>query len=80
METIRNVIRVHKNYWDCFKYSILADENSPSIQYNFFNEKPEVYLTRNMYSKIDTKHFDVVLNKMVVGMNCKTYLNLLIFL
>jgi hypothetical protein len=80
METIRNVINVHKYYWDCFKYNILADANSPSIQYNFFSEKPQVYLTRNMYSKIDTKHFDVLLNNMIIGMNCKTCFNLLIFL
>lgn len=81
METIRNVIHVHKSYWDCYKYNILAGENSPSIQYNFIIEKPEVYQTRNMYPKIDTTSLDVVLNNMILGktLKCKRYLHCLTF-
>lgn len=67
MESIRNVVYVHSNYWDCFKYSILKNENSPVINYMFVGEKPEVYQTRNMYLKIDTTNFDKILNTLITG-------------
>jgi len=68
METICNVIHAHKNYWDCFKYSILLNEKSPEIHYKFFElEKPEIYQTRNMYPKIDTTSFDIILHDIITG-------------
>ncbi|XP_008185547.1 histone deacetylase 6 isoform X1 [Acyrthosiphon pisum] len=65
METIGNVIYAHRHYWDCFKYNIFYKENLPKIQYNFFDEKPEIYQTRNMYPKIDTTDFDIILNNII---------------
>lgn len=67
METIRNVIYAHTNYWNCFKYNLLYNGNSSEIHYNFFDVKPEMYQTRNMYEKIDTTSFDVILNKIITG-------------
>lgn len=69
METIYNVIHVHKSYWDCFKYNMLCKENLeiPEIYYNFYDKKPEKYLTRNMYPKIDTLSFDKILNNLIKG-------------
>ncbi|XP_025203106.1 histone deacetylase 6-like [Melanaphis sacchari] len=65
METIGNVIYAHRHYWNCFKYNILYKEKIPEIYYNFFDEKPEIYPTRNMYSKIDTSSFDIILNNII---------------
>ncbi|XP_026812396.1 histone deacetylase 6-like [Rhopalosiphum maidis] len=65
METISNVIYAHRHYWDCFKYNIFYNENLPEIHYNFFDEKPEIYQTRNMYPKIDTSSFDIILNNII---------------
>ncbi|KAL4113721.1 hypothetical protein QTP88_017298 [Uroleucon formosanum] len=67
METIGNVIYAHSQYWDCFKYNIFYKENLPKIHYNFFDEKPEMYQTRNMYPKIDTttSSFDIMLNNII---------------
>jgi len=71
METIRNVIRVHKNYWDCFERSILYDGNSPEIRYEFVAvENPGAYQTRNMYPKQDTARFDTILNDLITGKLC----------
>lgn len=77
METIGNVIYAHSQYWDCFKYNIFYKENLPKIHYNFFDEKPEMYQTRNMYPKIDTttSSFDIMLNNIITG----TYLYYTIF-
>ncbi|VVC32623.1 Histone deacetylase superfamily,Histone deacetylase domain [Cinara cedri] len=70
METIRSVIHVHAMYWDCFKYSILYSEILPEIRYDFVVEKSTekskiIYQTRNMYSKIDTKRLDTILNNII---------------
>ncbi|KAE9544638.1 hypothetical protein AGLY_000180 [Aphis glycines] len=65
METIGNVIYAHRHFWDCFKYNICYKENLPEICYNFFDEKPEIYQTRNMYPKIDTSSFDIILNNII---------------
>lgn len=68
METICNVIHAHKNHWDCLKYSILCNENSPEIHYKFFkSKKQEIHQTRNMYPKIDTTGFDTILNNLILG-------------
>lgn len=71
METICNVIHAHKNYWQCFQYSVLYDEKySPEIRYecNELQEKPETYQTRNMYPKIDTTaSFDILLNDIITS-------------
>lgn len=72
METIRNVIHLHAMYWDCFKYSILYNESSPEIRFDFVGEKHTkkdeiIYQTRNMYSKIDTTSFDMILNNIITG-------------
>lgn len=70
METIGNVIYALRHYWDCFKYNICYKENLPEICYNFFDEKPEIYQTRNMYPKIDTSSFDIILNNIITGIQC----------
>jgi len=67
METIDNVIYAHKTHWDCFKYNIFYKENLPEVHYNFFDGKPEIYQTRNMYPKIDTSSFDIILNNIITG-------------
>lgn len=67
METIGNVIYAHRHYWDCFMYSTFYKENVPEIHYNFFDEKPEIYQTRNIYPKIDTASFDIILNNIITG-------------
>lgn len=70
MESIRNVIHAHENYWDCFKYSVLNHGNSQEIRYDFFEEKPTIYQTRNMYTKTDTTSVDVILNNIINGKLC----------
>lgn len=68
METICNVTHAHKNYWDCFKYSILNNIISSEINYEFIGpKKQEIYQTRNMYPKIDTTSFDIILNNIILG-------------
>jgi len=67
METIRNVIHAHRNYWECFKYNILLNDNSPEIHYNFSSKKIETYQTRNNYPEIDTTYFDKILNNIIKG-------------
>lgn len=73
METIRNVIYTHKNYWECFKYNTLCAEKASEINYDFTDEKPDVYQTRNMYPKLDTTSFDLMLNKITTGNNYACY-------
>lgn len=75
MDTIGNVIYTHRHYWDCFKYNIFNCDNLPEIHYSFFDEKPEIYQTRNMYPKIDTTSFDTILNNIITGIH---YNNLMI--
>jgi len=72
METIVNVIYAHRHYWDCFMYNIFYKEHIPKIHYNFCNEKPEIYQTRNIYPKIDTTSFDIILNNIIIFryLNC----------
>jgi len=67
METIGNVIYAHRHYWDCFMYNIFYKEHAPEIHYNFFDEKPDIYQTRNIYPKIDTTSFDLILNNIITG-------------
>lgn len=67
MKSIRNVIYAHRNYWKCFKHNILENDNSPESRYNFFDEKPKIYQTRNMYPKTDTMNFDLILNQIING-------------
>lgn len=67
MDTIHNVIHTHSDHWECFKYSVLNSENSTEIRYDFTDEKPKVYQTRNMYPKVDTTHFDKLLNDIIAG-------------
>lgn len=67
MESIRNVIHAHENYWNCFKYNILNNENSPEIHYNFVGEKPKIYQTRNLYPKLDTTNVDKILNTIITS-------------
>ncbi|XP_022181289.1 histone deacetylase 6-like isoform X3 [Myzus persicae] len=69
MESIGNVIYAHRHYWDCFKYNVFYKENLPEIHYNFFDEKPGIYQTRNMYPKIDTANFDIILNNIITETN-----------
>lgn len=67
MNTIHNVIRAHSDHWECFKYSVLNNDNSLEIRYDFTDEKPKVYQTRNMYPKVDTTRFDKLLNDIIAG-------------
>lgn len=67
MKTIYNVIHALENYWNCFKYNILSKDNLSEIHYNFSEEKPEKYVTRNMYPKIDTTNVDIILNNLIKG-------------
>lgn len=68
MDTIRNVVCAHSKYWECFKHSILdINDDSLKTHYNFFDKKPEIYQTRNMYPIIDTTHVDTVLSKLIMG-------------
>lgn len=73
MESIRNVINVHENYWDCFKYSILNPGNSQEIHYDFFEEKPTIYQTRNMYPEVDTTSLDIILDNIIKGKQCSEF-------
>lgn len=67
MDTIHNVIRAHSDHWECFKNSVLNSENSTKTRYDFTDEKPKVYQTRNMYPKVDTTRFDKLLDDIITG-------------